>query len=169
MGEFGSVCVAMKKIRRSRYPPGYFGARERNQLNLLICAAAWGASGLALRRQRSQVRILSGARASKDLSEQYRVRVSAAEAPRRSTVPSSSRGRAAISARRPATSEQLRAGHAVPSIKVEPGDDSGLSLEFRPEKTARSQVVMQTRVACTSRKRVQAPRQRVSIYLQNDS
>jgi hypothetical protein len=33
----------------------------------------------------------------------------------------------------------------VPSIKVEPGNDSRLSLEFRPEKTVRSQVVMQTR------------------------
>ena len=33
----------------------------------------------------------------------------------------------------------------VPSIKVEPGNDSRLSIEFRPEKTVRSQVVMQTR------------------------
>ena len=36
------------------------------------------------------------------------------------------------------------------SIKVEPGNDSRRSLEFRPEKTVRSQVVMKTMVACWS-------------------
>jgi hypothetical protein len=33
----------------------------------------------------------------------------------------------------------------VPSIRVEPGNDSRLSLEFRPETTVRSQVVMQNK------------------------
>jgi hypothetical protein len=86
------------------------------------------------------------ARASKDHSERYKVRVSAAEAPAPEdcavVIQETSRDFGT------STSDVEQLGLAtVPSIKVESGNDSWLSLEFRPEKTVRSQVVTQRAVA----------------------